>query len=185
MQPWEFDERLDSKKSYQAFCYYRDLGPNRSLDAAYRLYKPQSSGKRVAGFFQDWSGKAQWTDRCKAFDLENDRIHLEKHRQNNHAEHDQRIEDVRRTIEVIAMNNLTSSAMTSKLIRASIEQIELRSRHTNEQGKIYFELSAKDASLLGILINCKNKDATTVVTAIDHADQSLGIRQLQERLQNG
>jgi hypothetical protein len=183
---WEYNPDLDTIKSFKAFCVFRDLGPARSIEAAYRIYNENKARtKQAPGHFKLWAANNNWDARAAAFDGENDRINLEKHRQNNAAEHDLEIENVRKTIHATAMNHLISSSITASLIRGSIERIQARSRHTDEQNNKYYELSPKDAGLLATLVNCKNKDAATIALALDQADQAIGIRQLQERLAEG
>lgn len=73
---WEFNPGLDTPKSYAGFAIYRDLGVNRSLDEAFRLYggqsgkQPQTSPKTVPGYFKDWCSKGKWVQRAMAWDLQ-------------------------------------------------------------------------------------------------------------------
>ena len=65
-KPWERQE-CDTKKSFEAFCIYRDLGEERSLrKVAERLGKS-------AGLIERWSRTYNWVDRCAAWDAEVDR----------------------------------------------------------------------------------------------------------------
>ena len=66
--PWT---RLDGETAvaYAAFCVYRDLGPGRSLDAAYRKHKGQQKGnKRATGHWTRWYSKFDWKTRAEAYD---------------------------------------------------------------------------------------------------------------------
>jgi len=54
----------ESTKAYAAFCVYRDLGPERSLDkAGQKLDKPRS--RKWLG---EWSAKYKWVERAEAYD---------------------------------------------------------------------------------------------------------------------
>lgn len=54
----------ESTKAYAAFCAYRDLGPERSIEkAGQMLDKPRS--KKWLG---EWSAKYKWVERAKAYD---------------------------------------------------------------------------------------------------------------------
>jgi hypothetical protein len=77
-------ERLpdESARAYRAFCVYRDLGPNRSLDRAWERYcttsdrgKNRKSARRP-GHWGVWSQKFTWVKRAEAYDdlLEEERL---------------------------------------------------------------------------------------------------------------
>jgi len=73
MRVWERQEG-ESAKAYEAFAAYRDLGPDRSLPAAYRQRygkKPAAGG--VPGYFLAWSSAHRWVERCRLYDA-----HLEE-----------------------------------------------------------------------------------------------------------
>jgi hypothetical protein len=67
-------ERLadETARAYQAFCYYRDLGPGRSFDKAYQRYCADRgmnrSSRRRPGGWSNWSTKYNWVERAKAYD---------------------------------------------------------------------------------------------------------------------
>ncbi len=59
----------ETSAAYAAFCTYRDLGPGRSLDAAYaRAQGLQKGDKRASGHFQRWHRDYAWRSRAEAFD---------------------------------------------------------------------------------------------------------------------
>jgi len=54
----------ESTKAYAAFCVYRDLGTERSLEkAGQMLDKP-----RTRKWLGEWSAKYKWVERAKAYD---------------------------------------------------------------------------------------------------------------------
>lgn len=57
----------ETHKAWLAFCLYRDMGIDRSLDSAWR----QATGKtgRHARHWAAWSVKNRWVSRCEAYDL--------------------------------------------------------------------------------------------------------------------
>ncbi len=74
----------ESGASYAAFCLYRDLGPQRSVDAAYTLYlskgrqpggnrEGKSALKNAPGRWWQWASEMDWKIRCEAFDEERER----------------------------------------------------------------------------------------------------------------
>ena len=66
-KPWERQE-YDTKKSFEAFCIYRDMGEERGIrKVAAQLGKSETLIAR-------WSGKYNWVDRCAAWDAEVDRL---------------------------------------------------------------------------------------------------------------
>ena len=78
--PWE---RLpnETQKAFEAFCVYRDLNEERSLQKA-----ADNLGKS-RGLLEGWSSKFEWVKRVAAWDAERDRKELE-------AAEAQRIKDV-------------------------------------------------------------------------------------------
>lgn len=57
----------ESSKAYAAFCVYRDLGPQRSLDGARRTF--ERGGKRISvKFLGRWSSRYNWVARCEVYD---------------------------------------------------------------------------------------------------------------------
>lgn len=56
----------ETHKAWLAFCVYRDMGWDRSLDKAWR----QETGKdgRHARHWATWSAKNHWVSRCRAYD---------------------------------------------------------------------------------------------------------------------
>lgn len=64
---WERREG-ETSRAWQAFCVYRDLGPNRSIAKT-----GEKLGKnRVT--LEQWSSKNEWVKRAAAWDAEQDRI---------------------------------------------------------------------------------------------------------------
>jgi len=74
MSAWDRREG-ESKKAYQAFCDYRDMGTSRSLRSLHEQYRKQSLNNaqakpptiREASIFQ-WSSKHEWQSRVTAWD---------------------------------------------------------------------------------------------------------------------
>ena len=97
-----YDKRLDDEgpRAWAAFCCYRDLGLNRSIDKAYAEYleqrqnngqtapgKTTSAGKRAPRHWQEWSAANDWTRRTESYDADLD----QKHRAAAEAEHLQQL----------------------------------------------------------------------------------------------
>ena len=177
MQPWEFNEDLDTAKSYQGFTFYRDFGPTRSLDAAFALYRQQNSIKTASGFFNSWSTRGSWVDRAQAFDLESDRIRLEGIQGESHLEHERRLEEVRSVAEAIALARLQTSLRSALLVRDTISSLQDECKVGNR-----FVMGEAQASRLLLLVSIQNKDAATIETTLKLADEALGIRELMEKL---
>lgn len=71
MKPWEYNPQLDiTIKRFQAFSHYRGLGPQRSLVAAFFLYKGEAQGraKTAPQYFKTWSSVGKWVSRAEAWD---------------------------------------------------------------------------------------------------------------------
>lgn len=75
---WE-QQRDESVKAYRAFCMYRDLGPERSLDRVAEMLYPTKEGRKgrkraATGRLQEWSSRHRWVERAKTHDAEAARI---------------------------------------------------------------------------------------------------------------
>ena len=181
-EPWEFNPELDTAKSYSAFEIYRDLGPKRSIDAAYAVYSPQKSHKRATGYFTDWSSKGRWLERARAFDAENDRIRIQERRLKSQSEHDEKIESMRKVLEQTAFYSLNSALLSAQIVAAAIEEIKRKSTIV-ENGKTRLAPNSDQINTLAVLSKVRSSDSTAIVAAISIADQALGISMLQKKLE--
>src|SRR2546429_3005733 len=77
-KPEETPEPHESARAFAAFCRYRDLGPGRSVAAAWNAYQATKGAKgtidvvqqrsRPSGRWNFWSSKFHWVDRALAYD---------------------------------------------------------------------------------------------------------------------
>jgi hypothetical protein len=177
MTPWEFDNDLDTAKSFQGFTCYRDLGPTRSLESAYQVYKHQKGIKTAPGFFREWCQKGEWVDRAQAFDLESDRIRLEGIQGEAQRQHERRLEEVRSVAEAIALARLQTSLRSALLVRDTISSLQDECKVGNR-----FVMDEAQASRLLLLVSIQSKDAATIEATLKLADEALGIQLLQDKL---
>lgn len=68
-KPW-LRQSDESSKAYAAFSCFRDLGPSRTIEEAWRKYKAQQglSTKRPNAHFHKWKDAHEWQSRSIAFD---------------------------------------------------------------------------------------------------------------------
>ena len=181
MHPWDFNKDIDTPKSYQGFCCYRDLGPTRSLEGAYQVYKHQGGMKTVPGYFREWCQKAQWVNRAHAFDLESDRIRLEKKQGEARIEHERRLEQVRSIAETLAITRLSTSLRTAEIVRDTIARLyddcavmtDKQTRHV---------MTAAQVEFLAALVGIQSRDSGSIEASLNLAQEALGIQELQDRL---
>jgi len=182
MSSWEFNNDLDTAKSYQGFTFYRDLGPTRSLDAAYSLYSGnQESIKRVHGKFREWCQKGEWVKRANAFDLESDRIRLEGIQGEAHRLHDDRLEQMRSIAETLAITRLSTSLRTAEIVRDTIARLyddcavmtDKQTRHV---------ITAEQAEFLAALVGIQSKDSGSIEASLNLAQEALGVRELMKKM---
>jgi hypothetical protein len=70
----------ESSRAYRAFCLYRDLGPDRSLDRAWASFRAAQSkdrgSSRHPGYWGKWCHQFDWVARADAYDdsIEQQRI---------------------------------------------------------------------------------------------------------------
>ena len=62
-------QNSDTDKSWLAFCKYRDMGGDRSLEKLLQKY-PKSTPSSYVRILKLWSAKHKWVERCRAFDNE-------------------------------------------------------------------------------------------------------------------
>lgn len=106
--PWERRED-ETPTRYFAFSCYRDLGPGRTLQAAWDVYRMErgNKGDSPSSTFRDWSANHDWVDRAAAYD---DYVS----RQIREALEQERIRDKRRRVELLqAYREQIAEAMTS------------------------------------------------------------------------
>jgi hypothetical protein len=66
LQLWDRQPR-ESARAYTAFCTYRDLGAERSIDKAFRVGREQTVLRAPRRWFR-WSQVFEWARRVKAWD---------------------------------------------------------------------------------------------------------------------
>ncbi len=83
----------DTDKSWAAFCHYRDMGVERSLEKLI-----QKGAKTRLNVLKNWSAKHNWVERCREFDndeLEMQSIALQKERQKRRIQRERDAENYR------------------------------------------------------------------------------------------
>ena len=78
----------ETHKAWLAFCAYRDMGIDRSLDKAWRKMTGRENG-RHARHWATWSVQNHWVSRCRAYDVaitREVRLKVQKERADRQAE---------------------------------------------------------------------------------------------------
>ncbi|MGL5060898.1 MAG: hypothetical protein ACRC62_13060 [Microcoleus sp.] len=171
---WEYNEELDTPKSYSAFCLYRDLGPTRSMLQAYKLYKAHQKRPRsvVDGTFKRWSVDGKWDDRSLAWDLAQEKERRSKVSEEVRSAYEKRLEAIRSTAETIALERLQASRIISKIAVREAKKIDSLPSD---------EFKQKNMAELVAIANLLKLDATSVEAALKIADEALGISDLIEQ----
>ncbi len=110
----EIWERLpnESSKAYQAFCIYRDLGVERSLEkVAQNRGKPGSKS-----WLNTWSTKYHWVERAQAYD--------------DYMEQEKRKEQERAILEMVERHTKEAMALQQKALERlkSLDSSELSTK---------------------------------------------------------
>ena len=174
---WEFDKTLDTAKSYQAFTFYRDLGPTRSRADACALYANKAVKRSASGHFSNWSVANKWVDRALAFDSATDRNRRDDLSIEGRIKHEQRLEEVRSVAEAIALARLQTSLRSALLVRDTISSLQDECKIGNR-----FVMNDAQSSRLLLLVSIQNKDASTIEASLKLADEALGIQLLQDKM---
>lgn len=67
LEPWDRQDG-ESPKAYAAFCYYRDMGPTRSLRKMMKADVPVKLGSWAS--LSGWSSKFSWVERAAAWEID-------------------------------------------------------------------------------------------------------------------
>lgn len=103
---WE-QQRDESVKAYRAFCVYRDLGPERSLDRVAEMLYPTKEGRKgrkraATGRLQEWSSRHRWVERARTHDAEAARIDRETWEQEQREMAKKRVRVSHRMLDLVA-----------------------------------------------------------------------------------
>ncbi|MBD2169249.1 hypothetical protein H6G04_33335 [Calothrix membranacea FACHB-236] len=97
---WDFDPALDTNKSYQAFCIYRDLGVDRSLGKTARTLS------KSEGLINRWSTAGNWKQRAIDFDIFNEEIQRDLERKTEIDDHKNKLIRFRSFCEKLGWESL-------------------------------------------------------------------------------
>jgi hypothetical protein len=114
-KPWDYDSDLDTPKSYQAFCIYRDLGVDRSLKATSRAIS--KSYPVISG----WSKSGNWYDRAIAFDIDSEQINRDLERKTEINDHRNKLVRFRTFCEKLGWESLEVAADCLEVSRNALK----------------------------------------------------------------
>lgn len=127
---WECQEN-ETPKAYEAFCSYRNMGPDRSI-----VKIGQKLGKNKATL-EKWSRQHNWVKRAAAWDLEQDRVvresqieEIKKMRQRHTQLAMKMLDEAERMLELISDRDIKAADISrmvetaSKLERISRGDVE-------------------------------------------------------------
>lgn len=158
-----WDQRADeSAKAYRAFEAFLDLGPDRSLDAAFRSYKGVSGVRRAPGIWQRWYALYKWRDRADEYD----RFLAHQHRIAREKEQCQMIEDHAKRAVQLSRSMFSVAVRTLVLATNRLETINVLDVDVRELSSVL-----RAAAHLGQVSMVVEQDA-------------LGIQALMEKLQH-
>lgn len=115
---WEKRED-ETSKAFAAFVVYRDLGPGRSYDKAYRAAKGQNK-RQASGRWREWAAKFDWLKRAQDYDAH---IDLQT-RQKNESEHQAELETFRTRQKSLAQATTASCLKLLRLANARIDDLQ-------------------------------------------------------------
>lgn len=123
----------ESSKAFAAFCSYRDLGPSRSVDAAYCLHSGAEPGtKQASGNFKRYATTQNWVERSAKFDAAIDAQNRQMLMERNKAEYNEKVEKYRKQTESLGLGfmNLASQLTVcfSRLTVPLMEKLNAKSQ---------------------------------------------------------
>jgi hypothetical protein len=172
-------ERLpdESARAYRAYCYYRDLGPSRSLDKAWERYRSRSDrGKnrksaRRPGHWGVWSHKFSWVSRAEAYDDQ-----IDEQRRDADFERRRALREQRSRFEVEEQSQIENNV---RMLDAHLERMGSAHHHevtqvkTDEAAgkKITTKVKGFNPTGIAALTKARNQTAKQAI---------LGVRDLEE-----
>jgi hypothetical protein len=114
----------ETAKAYAAFCVYRDLGANRTIDNTYCVINGIPTGSRTASsHFREWSTDNNWVKRSEEYDRD-----LESARRSDLMDADRSaymasLEDYRKQLQTIGQAGLNFSAQWLYVSQAMLTPI--------------------------------------------------------------
>lgn len=163
MASWS--ERIpgEGARAFNAFLAYRDLGPERSIDKAYRVAtQQQESSRRASGTWMNWAAQFEWVERARAYDG-----YLEaKARRSREREYFGKLEAFRGRQELLAQ----------KTLEVSIQLLEIANRRMK---KLLIEDPEKAEEIaLGLVPAYARAAASTAEAATNAEAAALGVEEL-------
>jgi hypothetical protein len=153
----------ESAKAYRAFTIFLDLGPDRSLDAAYRSHKGvQGARRRAPGLWQRWYAFYKWKERADLYD----RHVATQHRLAKEEEHRKMIEQHTKRAVQLSRSMFAASLRAISLATQRLENMDVLDLDVRELSAVL-----RAAAHLGQVSMVVEQDA-------------LGIQALMEKLQH-
>lgn len=165
----------ETAKAYAAYCIYRNMGAERSLEkTAIKFYPRQSpdtyrTHPNIARI-ERWSKTWNWVERCKDFDRDREAILREHQRQKDVEEHDLKLEQFRQDTENLGFGLLAMGMRLLTIGDRIIKTLENK------------DLDSTDVALFLALPNSIKAIANFATIGGNLAADGLLIRQLMEKL---
>jgi hypothetical protein len=165
-------ERLpqESPRAYRAFCIYRDLGPDRSLDQAWKRFcaasdpaKYRGSARRP-GHWAAWSQKYQWVERAEGYDdfiEEENRSAAAERRRKLHEARSQFQSEEQQRIENRVRN---ADAVLDKMGTAPLNEVIQITKDANKTTTT--KIKAVNARDMATLMKTRNETARQAIRGV-------------------
>jgi hypothetical protein len=169
----------ETTKAYSAFTIYRDMGATRSLEkTAGKFYTPDSPQKRPRNITQIevWSRIYHWIDRCRKYDLDQERERKQIKSEHEKAAYIKDLEHYHSQQKMIGMNTLNFTARSldaiSFILEPIHEAIQESKALTDRQINVLFssQISAKNlmvAAKLGAEMTAKGLVIAELMAVIE------------------
>lgn len=166
----------ESARAFRAFTYYRDLGPERSLEKAYAGHSGEKDGK-APGQWNAWSKQFEWVRRAIAYDAHLDTAlrkarerrqkRLEERQFDYRLKNQERLEDlVNQAMEVLRK---VSATPVTDVIQQKEEEEESLTTASIKRTKSKTTVKAMKLSGYARLIQEVNETARQAVEGPDKA----------------
>lgn len=174
----------ESAPAYQAFIRYCELGPQRSIDTAYRASIGQEeSNKTASGRWTKWSQDYRWVERAKAWDAEQV-LAVVEHRK---AEHLSEIADYKKNrLETATKSFNTANNLLDRVNEriSNLEKIESIVSQADPEdltiGEIKAITFATDLKTIAFALLAASK---VMHAALDDKAHGLAINKLLEKME--
>jgi len=166
----------EGPKAFAAFCIYRDQGPARSLDKAWRAAHPQAGHRRRSKTWAEWSSRWRWLTRAEEFDA-----HVELEGRKRFAKE---LQDAKARHARVIQANLQAAMVSTRVVLETLNdatqlaQLVTEARQSPARLKEHLDRSGRHANAVVQLVECERLilGMSTTIVEVEGRRETFGDR---------